>query len=210
LRTPRGEQFLIDGTDVVPAVWSVLDQMANLAREIRSGEFVGSTGQRIRNVINIGIGGSDLGPAMVYEALRGHRSLDISCRFVSNVDPADLEANLAGLDPAETLFIVASKTFTTVETLANARAARHWLALQLGEPAVENHFVALSTNAKAVREFGIDTKNMFEFWDWVGGRYSVPSAIGLSVMIAVGPEVFFEFLGGMHTMDVSISGIRQS
>jgi glucose-6-phosphate isomerase len=202
LRTPRGEQFLIDGTDVVPAVWSVLDQMANLAREIRSGEFVGSTGQRIRNVINIGIGGSDLGPAMVYEALRGHRSLDISCRFVSNVDPADLEANLAGLDPAETLFIVASKTFTTVETLANARAARHWLALQLGEPAVENHFVALSTNAEAVREFGIDTKNMFEFWDWVGGRYSVPSAIGLSVMIAVGPEVFFEFLGGMHTMDV--------
>ena len=202
LRTPRGEQFLIDGTDVVPAVWSVLDQMANLARAIRSGDFVGSTGQRIRNVINIGIGGSDLGPAMVYEALRGDRSPNISCRFVSNVDPADLEANLAGLDPAETLFIVASKTFTTVETLANARAARQWLAQQLGESAVQNHFVALSTNAEAVREFGIDTKNMFEFWDWVGGRYSVPSAIGLSVMIAVGPEVFDEFLGGMHAMDI--------
>ena len=202
LRTPRGEQFLIDGVDVVPAVWLVLDQMANLARAIRSGEFIGSTGRKIRSVVNIGIGGSDLGPAMVYEALRGDRSLDISCRFVSNVDPADLEANLAGLDPAETLFIVASKTFTTVETLANARAARQWLANQLGESAVKKHFVALSTNTQAVREFGIDTKNMFEFWDWVGGRYSVPSAIGLSVMIAVGPEVFFDFLSGMHAMDV--------
>ncbi|MSV56977.1 MAG: glucose-6-phosphate isomerase [Actinobacteria bacterium] len=201
LRTPRGEKFLIDGVDVVPAVWLVLDQMANLARAIRIGEFVGSTGRKIRNVVNIGIGGSDLGPAMVYEALRGSRSPDITCRFVSNVDPADLEANLAGLDPAETLFIVASKTFTTVETLANARAAREWLAKQLGESAVEKHFVALSTNTQAVREFGIDTKNMFEFWDWVGGRFSVPSAIGLSVMIAVGPEVFFEFLGGMHSMD---------
>jgi glucose-6-phosphate isomerase len=202
LRTPRGEQFLIDGVDVVPAVWSVLDQMANLARAIRSGDFIGSTGRKIRSVVNIGIGGSDLGPAMVYEALRGDRSLDISCRFVSNVDPADLEANLAGLDPAETLFIVASKTFTTVETLANARAARQWLVDQLGESAVKKHFVALSTNTQAVREFGIDTKNMFEFWDWVGGRYSVPSAIGLSVMIAVGPEVFFDFLSGMHAMDV--------
>ena len=208
LRTPRGEQFLIDGVDVVPAVWSVLDQMANLAQAIRNGEFVGSSGRKIRNVVNIGIGGSDLGPAMAYEALRGNRSPDISCRFVSNVDPADLEANLAGLDPAETLFIIASKTFTTVETLANARAAREWLARQLGESAVENHFVALSTNAEAVREFGIDTKNMFEFWDWVGGRFSVPSAIGLSVMIAIGPEEFFEFLGGMHSMDVHAANAK--
>ena len=208
LRTPRGEQFLIDGVDVVPAVWSVLDQMANLAQAIRNGEFVGSSGRKIRNVVNIGIGGSDLGPAMAYEALRGNRSPDISCRFVSNVDPADLEANLAGLDPAETLFIIASKTFTTVETLANARAAREWLARQLGESAVENHFVALSTNAEAVREFGIDTKNMFEFWDWVGGRFSVPSAIGLSVMIAIGPEEFFEFLRGMHSMDVHAANAK--
>ena len=208
LRTPRDENFLIDGVDVVPAVWLVLDQMAELAQAIRKGEFVGSSGRKIRNIVNIGIGGSDLGPAMVYEALRGNRSPDISCRFVSNVDPADLEANLAGLNPAETLFIVASKTFTTVETLANARAAREWLLSQLGEAAVKNHFVALSTNAVAVREFGIDTKNMFAFWDWVGGRFSVPSAIGLSVMIAVGPEVFFEFLGGMHSMDVHVANAK--
>ena len=202
LRTPRGEQFLIDGTDVVPAVWSVLDQMANLARAIRSGDFVGSTGQRIRNVINIGIGGSDLGPAMVYEALRANRHEGISCHFVSNVDPADLEANLKGLNPEETMFVVASKTFTTVETLANARAAREWIVQALGLDAVDKHFVALSTNSDAVGGFGIDTTNMFEFWDWVGGRFSVASAIGLSVMIAVGPETFEEFLNGMHLMDI--------
>lgn len=202
LRSPRGTPFFIDGVDVVPAVHGVLGRMAELANAIRSGEIVGSTGRKIRHVVNIGIGGSDLGPSMVYEALRAQRAETIACHFVSNVDPADLEANLQGLSADETLFVVASKTFTTVETLANAQAARKWLVQSLGETAVEKHFVALSTNADAVRAFGIDTKNMFEFWDWVGGRFSVSSAIGLSVMIAVGPQTFWDFLAGMHVMDV--------
>lgn len=202
LRVPTGTTFQINGVDVAPAVHDVLGRMAVLADGIRSGDLVGSTGQKIRHVVNIGIGGSDLGPAMVYQALRAQRAETITCHFVSNVDPVDLDASLQGLAPEETLFIVASKTFTTVETLANARAAREWLVRSLGETAVEKHFVALSTNAEAVRAFGIDTKNMFEFWDWVGGRFSVASAIGLSVMIAVGPETFFEFLAGMHSMDI--------
>ena len=202
LRSPRGQSYAIGGRDVAADVHRVLDQMTAFAQNVRSGEHLGSTGLRIRTVVNIGIGGSDLGPVMVYEALRSDRTGDIDCRFVANVDPADLADNLRGLDPAETLFVIASKTFTTVETLANARAARAWLVSQLGEAAVEKHFVAVSTNTAAVQAFGIDTKNMFEFWDWVGGRYSVPSAIGLSVMIAIGPEVFGEFLGGMHEMDL--------
>jgi len=202
LRSPRGQSYVIGGRDVASDVHRVLDQMTAFAQSVRSGEHLGSTGLRIRTVVNIGIGGSDLGPVMVYEALRSDRTGDIDCRFVANVDPADLADNLRGLDPAETLFVIASKTFTTVETLANARAARAWLVSQLGEAAVEKHFVAVSTNTAAVQAFGIDTKNMFEFWDWVGGRYSVPSAIGLSVMIAIGPEVFGEFLGGMHEMDL--------
>ena len=202
LRSPRGQSYAIGGRDVAADVHRVLDQMTAFAQSVRSGEHLGSTGLRIRTVVNIGIGGSDLGPVMVYEALRPDRTGDIGCRFVANVDPADLADNLHGLDPAETLFVIASKTFTTVETLANARAAKVWLVSQLGEAAVEKHFVAVSTNAAAVQAFGIDTKNMFEFWDWVGGRYSVPSAIGLSVMIAIGPEVFGEFLGGMHDMDL--------
>ena len=202
LRSPRGQSYAIGGRDVAADVHRVLDQMTAFAQSVRSGEHLGSTGLRIRTVVNIGIGGSDLGPVMVYEALRSDRTGDIGCRFVANVDPADLADNLHGLDPAETLFVIASKTFTTVETLANARAAKVWLVSQLGEAAVEKHFVAVSTNAAAVQAFGIDTKNMFEFWDWVGGRYSVPSAIGLSVMIAIGPEVFGEFLGGMHDMDL--------
>jgi len=202
LRSPRGQSYVIGGRDVASDVHRVLDQMSAFAQSVRSGEHLGSTGLRIRTVVNIGIGGSDLGPVMVYEALRSDRTGDIDCRFVANVDPADLADNLRGLDPAETLFVIASKTFTTVETLANARAARAWLVSQLGEAAVEKHFVAVSTNTAAVQAFGIDTKNMFEFWDWVGGRYSVPSAIGLSVMIAIGPEVFGEFLGGMHEMDL--------
>ena len=202
LRSPRGERYLIGGRDVAVDVHRVLDQMVAFAQSVRSGEHLGATGLRIRTVVNIGIGGSDLGPVMVYEALRSDRTRDIECRFVANVDPADLADNLRGLDPAETLFVIASKTFTTVETLANARAARSWLVSQLGEAAVEKHFVAVSTNSAAVQAFGINTKNMFEFWDWVGGRYSVPSAIGLSVMIAIGSEVFGEFLGGMHEMDL--------
>ncbi len=202
LRIPKGETFLIDGVNVAPSVHAVLDRMADLARGIRSGEIVGSTGKRICHIVNIGIGGSDLGPAMVYEALRASRLAAISCHFVSNVDPADLEANLKGLNPEETMFVIASKTFTTIETLANAQVAREWLVQSLGLDAVEKHFVALSTNSDAVRAFGIDTTNMFEFWDWVGGRFSVASAIGLSAMIAVGPETFGEFLNGMHLMDI--------
>ena len=202
LRIPKDGTFLIDGVNVVPAVHAVLDRMADLARGIRSGEINGSTGKRICHIVNIGIGGSDLGPAMVYEALRANRHEGISCHFVSNVDPADLAANLQGLNPEETMFVIASKTFITVETLANARVAREWLVQALGHDAVEKHFVALSTHSDAVRAFGIDTTNMFEFWDWVGGRFSVASAIGLSVMIAVGPETFEEFLSGMHFMDI--------
>jgi glucose-6-phosphate isomerase len=202
LRAPRDAHIVVDGEDVVPLVHEVLDQMAAFATRVRSGEWRGATGERIRAVVNIGIGGSDLGPAMAYEALRASSQRSIRCRFVSNVDGADLWENLLDLDPETTLFVVASKTFTTLETLTNARSARGWLVDALGEAAVAHHFVAVSTNADAVAAFGIDTANMFAFWDWVGGRYSVDSAIGLSLMVAIGPDGFREMLDGFHAMDV--------
>ncbi|MFE9615536.1 glucose-6-phosphate isomerase, partial [Streptomyces sp. NPDC006384] len=182
LRAPRDAVIEVDGENVVPKVHAVLDRMARFADRVRSGEWTGHTGRRIRNVVNIGIGGSDLGPAMAYEALRAFTDRDLTLRFVSNVDGADLHEAVRDLDPAETLFIVASKTFTTIETITNATSARSWLLAGLGgdEKAVARHFVALSTNAQKVADFGIDTANMFEFWDWVGGRYSYDSAIGLS------------------------------
>ena len=201
LRSPKGQRCLMNGIDVAPEVHATLDRMATLATAVRSGDYVGATGSRIRTIVNIGIGGSDLGPSMMYEALRSLRSAEISCRFVANVDPADLAANLQGLEPAETLFIVTSKTFTTQETLSNATAAREWLVAALGQTAVDRHFVAVSSDAQAVKEFGIDPRNMFAIWDWVGGRFSLPSAVGLAVMIAIGPEAFQEFLIGMHGMD---------
>jgi glucose-6-phosphate isomerase len=201
LRAPRGSVIEVDGHDVVPDVHAVLDKMGAFADRVRSGDWQGATGRRIRHVVNIGIGGSDLGPAMAYAALRAFRHPDLDCRFVSNVDGADIAANLAGLDPAETLVVVSSKTFTTVETLTNAHTARAWLVEALGEDAVGKHFVAVSTNAAEVGKFGIDTANMFEFWDWVGGRYSVDSAIGLSLMIAIGPDGFGEFLAGFRAID---------
>jgi glucose-6-phosphate isomerase len=201
LRAPRGSVIEVDGRDVVADVHAVLDKMAGFAERVRSGAWQGATGRRIRHVVNIGIGGSDLGPAMAYGALRAFRHPELDCRFVSNVDGADIAANLAGLDPAETLVVVSSKTFTTVETLTNAHTARTWLVDALGEDAVGKHFVAVSTNAGEVAKFGIDTANMFEFWDWVGGRYSVDSAIGLSLMIAIGPDGFGEFLAGFRAMD---------
>ena len=202
LRAPRSERIVVDGTDVVPEVHAVLDRMADFARRVRDGSWTGHTGRRVRNVVNIGIGGSDLGPAMAHDALRWYAQRSLVVRFVSNVDPTDLAEATRDLDPAETLFIVSSKTFTTLETLANARSARDWMLAALrDERAVARHFVAVSTNAAEVRRFGIDTANMFEFWDWVGGRYSLPSAIGLSLMIAVGPERFAEMLGGYHAMD---------
>ncbi len=201
LRLPPGAELTVDGQDVVADVHEVLDKMGTFTDRLRSGEWKGATGQPIKTVVNIGIGGSDLGPVMVYEALRHYADAGISARFVSNVDPADLVAKLAGLDPATTLFIVASKTFSTLETLTNATAARRWLVDALGEDAVSKHFVAVSTNAKLVEEFGIDTANMFGFWDWVGGRYSVDSAIGLSVMAVIGRERFGEFLSGFHLVD---------
>ncbi|MGW1387277.1 glucose-6-phosphate isomerase [Streptomyces griseoluteus] len=202
LRAPRDAVIEVDGENVVPAVHAVLDKMSGFADRVRSGEWTGHTGKRIRNVVNIGIGGSDLGPAMAFEALRAFTARDLTVRFVSNVDGADLHEALRDLDPAETLFIVASKTFTTVETITNATSARSWLLDALGDDkAVAKHFVALSTNAEKVAEFGIDVDNMFEFWDWVGGRYSLDSAIGLSLMIAIGPERFREMLDGFHTMD---------
>ena len=201
LRLPPGAELTVDGQDVVADVHEVLDKMGTFTDRLRSGEWKGATGQPIKTVVNIGIGGSDLGPVMVYEALRHYADAGISARFVSNVDPADLVAKLAGLDPATTLFIVASKTFSTLETLTNATAARRWLVDALGEDAVSKHFVAVSTNAKLVEEFGIDTANMFGFWDWVGGRYSVDSAIGLSVMAVIGRERFAEFLAGFHLVD---------
>ncbi len=194
LRMPAGGEFVVDGRNVVPDVHEVLGQMAAFADRVRADE-------RITHVVNIGIGGSDLGPAMVYEALRPYRHERIRCSFVSNVDGADIDSVLAGSDPAATLFIVASKTFGTIETLTNARTARRWLVDALGDGAVADHFVAVSTNAERVAEFGIDTANMFGFWDWVGGRYSVSSAIGLSVMIAIGPDGFREFLDGFHAID---------
>lgn len=201
LRLPADASLTVDGQDVVADVHSVLDRMGDFTDRLRNGEWSGATGERIKTVVNIGIGGSDLGPVMVYDALRHYADAGISARFVSNVDPADLVATLADLDPATTLFIVASKTFSTLETLTNATAARRWLIDALGEDAVAKHFVAVSTNAKLVGEFGIDTANMFGFWDWVGGRYSVDSAIGLSVMAVIGRERFAEFLSGFHLID---------
>ncbi|MEU7005821.1 glucose-6-phosphate isomerase [Streptomyces sp. NPDC046332] len=203
LRAPRDAVIEVDGENVVPAVHAVLDKMAAFADKVRAGEWTGHTGKPIRNIVNIGIGGSDLGPAMAYEALRAYTQRDLTFRFVSNVDGADLHEAVRDLDPAETLFIVASKTFTTIETVTNATSARDWLltGLRAGQDAVAKHFVALSTNAEKVQDFGIDTANMFEFWDWVGGRYSYDSAIGLSLMIAIGPERFREMLDGFHLVD---------
>ncbi|OPX07245.1 glucose-6-phosphate isomerase [Mycobacterium sp. AT1] len=201
LRLPKDASLTVDGQDVVADVHEVLDSMGAFTDKLRSGEWTGATGERITTVVNIGIGGSDLGPVMVYQALRHYADAGISARFVSNVDPADLVAKLDGLDPASTLFIVASKTFSTLETLTNATAARRWLTDSLGDEAVSKHFVAVSTNEKLVDEFGIDTANMFGFWDWVGGRYSVDSAIGLSVMAVIGKERFAEFLAGFHVVD---------
>ncbi|MGO9028329.1 MAG: glucose-6-phosphate isomerase [Acidimicrobiales bacterium] len=203
LRMPRGSRLEVDGRDVVADVHRVLDRMGEVARRIRSGEWTGATGKRIAAVVNIGIGGSDLGPAMAHEALADYAQEGMTCRFVSNIDPVDLYAKTADLDPAETLFVVSSKTFTTLETLTNATAARRWLLSGLGaaDEAVARHFVAVSTNQKAVAEFGIDTDNMFGFWDWVGGRYSFDSAIGFSLMVAVGPEAFADMLGGFHAVD---------
>ncbi|WP_328676430.1 glucose-6-phosphate isomerase [Streptomyces sp. NBC_00343] len=203
LRAPRDAVIEVDGENVVPQVHAVLDKMAGFADRVRSGEWTGHTGRRIRNVVNIGIGGSDLGPAMAYEALRAFTDRSLTVRFVSNVDGADLHEATRDLDPAETLFIVASKTFTTIETITNATSARTWLLEGLGgdDKAVAKHFVALSTNAAKVSDFGIDTDNMFEFWDWVGGRYSYDSAIGLSLMIAIGPDRFREMLDGFHLVD---------
>ncbi|MFH8725904.1 glucose-6-phosphate isomerase [Streptomyces termitum] len=203
LRAPRDAVIEVDGENVVPAVHAVLDKMAAFADKVRSGEWTGHTGKPIKNVVNIGIGGSDLGPAMAYEVLRAYTRRDLTVRFVSNVDGADLHEAVRDLDPAETLFVVASKTFTTIETVTNATSARAWLltGLRAGQEAVAKHFVALSTNAERVEEFGIDTANMFEFWDWVGGRYSYDSAIGLSLMIAIGPDRFREMLDGFHLVD---------
>ncbi|WP_443048593.1 glucose-6-phosphate isomerase [Streptomyces sp. HUAS 31] len=203
LRAPRDAVIEVDGENVVPKVHSVLDKMSGFAERVRSGAWTGYTGKRIRNVVNIGIGGSDLGPAMAYEALRPFSARELTFRFVSNVDGADLHEAVRDLDPAETLFIVASKTFTTIETITNATSARSWLLQGLGgeEKAVAKHFVALSTNAGKVTGFGIDPDNMFEFWDWVGGRYSYDSAIGLSLMIAIGPAQFRAMLDGFHTVD---------
>jgi len=203
LRAPAGESIIVDGVDVVKEVHEVLGRMAAFSNRIRSGEWRGHTGQPVRNVVNIGIGGSDLGPVMAYEALRHYSDRALTLRFVSNVDGTDLVEATRDLDPAETLFIISSKTFTTLETMTNAASARDWIVSALGdEDAVSRHFVAVSTAANEVRAFGIDTDNMFGFWDWVGGRYSMDSAIGLSTMIAVGPERFRELLDGFHAMDV--------
>ena len=203
LRAPRGASIRVDGHDVVPDVHAVLDRMAAFAERVRSGQWQGHTGRRIRHVVNIGIGGSDLGPVMAYEALRHYSTRDIAFHFVSNVDGTDFAEAVHGLDAAETLFIVASKTFTTLETMTNAHSAREWSLAGLGgdAAAVAKHFVAVSTNAEAVTQFGIDTANMFGFWDWVGGRYSMDSAIGLSTMLAIGPAGFREMLAGFHEMD---------
>jgi glucose-6-phosphate isomerase len=203
LRAPKGESIFVDGEDVVQAVHTVLDKMAAFADRVRGGEWRGHTGKRIRNVINIGIGGSDLGPVMAYEALKYYSQRDLTFRFVSNVDGSDFAESVHDLNAEETLFLVASKTFTTLETMTNAHSARDWSLKGLGgdEKAVAKHFVAISTNAKEVAKFGIDTANMFEFWDWVGGRYSMDSAIGLSTMLAIGPDNFRAMLDGFHQMD---------
>jgi glucose-6-phosphate isomerase len=203
LRAPKGSTIVVDGQNVVPEVHAVLDRMAAFCNRVRSGEWKGHTGKRIRNVINIGIGGSDLGPVMAYEALKHYSDRNLTFRFVSNVDDTDFAEAVLGLDPAETLFIVSSKTFTTLETITNAQSARAWLVKGLGgdENSVAKHFVAVSTNAEGVGKFGIDTANMFGFWDWVGGRYSMDSAIGLATMLAIGPENFHAMLDGFHQMD---------
>jgi glucose-6-phosphate isomerase len=202
LRAPRGASIVVDGENVVPGVHAVLDKMAAFSNRVRSGEWKGHTGKAIRNVVNIGIGGSDLGPVMAYEALRHYSRRDMTFRFVSNVDGTDFAEAVIDLNPEETLFIVSSKTFTTLETMTNAHTARDWFLKKLKDPAaVAKHFVAVSTNAEEVRKFGIDTANMFEFWDWVGGRYSMDSAIGLSTMLAVGPDNFRAMLDGFHQMD---------
>ena len=203
LRAPKGASILVDGKNVVPEVHSVLDKMASFSDRVRSGTWKGHTGKRIRNVVNIGIGGSDLGPVMAYEALRHYSQRSMTFRFVSNVDGTDFAEAVQDLDPSETLFIVSSKTFTTLETMTNARTARAWSLAGLGgdEKSVAKHFVAVSTNAVEVAKFGIDTTNMFEFWDWVGGRYSMDSAIGLSTMVAIGPDNFRAMLAGFHEMD---------
>ena len=201
LRLPRDAVLQVDGQDVVGDVHAVLDAMGDFTDRLRSGQWTGATGKRIATVVNIGIGGSDLGPAMAYQALRHYADAGIAARFVSNVDPADLVAKLDGLDPATTLFVIASKTFTTLETLTNATAARRWLTDALGDEAVAKHFVAVSTNTKLVEQFGIDSANMFGFWDWVGGRYSVDSAIGLALMAVIGRQAFADFLSGFHLVD---------
>jgi glucose-6-phosphate isomerase len=203
LRLPRDAHLVVDGQDVVAEVHEVLDRMGAFSDKVRSGEWTGHTGQRIRTVVNIGIGGSDLGPVMAYEALKAFKSPEIECRFISNIDPTDLYEKTHDLDPATTLFVVVSKTFGTQETLTNATEARKWLLAGLGDDqaAVAKHFVAVSTNEKRVSDFGIDTANMFGFWDWVGGRYSLPSAVGLSVMIAIGKEQFADMLAGYHQVD---------
>jgi glucose-6-phosphate isomerase len=203
LRAPRGATILVDGENVVPQVHAVLDRMTGFANRVRSGEWRGHTGKRIRNIVNIGIGGSDLGPVMAYEALKHYSDRALTFRFVSNIDGTDFAEAVQGLDAAETMFIVSSKTFTTLETMTNAQTARAWSIAGLGgdERSVARHFVAVSTNAAAVATFGIDTANMFGFWDWVGGRYSMDSAIGLSTMIAIGPENFGALLAGFHEMD---------
>jgi len=203
LRLPADASLTVDGQDVVADVHEVLGRMGEFTDRVRTGEWTGATGERIRTVVNIGIGGSDLGPVMAYEALKDYSLREIECRFVSNIDPTDLAEATRDLDPATTLFIVSSKTFTTLETLTNARNARTWLVDGLGgdDKVVAKHFVAVSTNAEKVAEFGIDAENMFGFWDWVGGRYSVDSAIGLSLMVAIGKEGFGEFLAGMHAID---------
>jgi glucose-6-phosphate isomerase len=203
LRAPKGASILVDGKNVVPEVHAVLDKMADFSNKVRSGAWMGQTGKRIRNVVNIGIGGSDLGPVMAYEALKYYSDRAITFRFVSNIDGTDFAEAVRDLDPAETLFIVSSKTFTTLETMTNAHTARSWALAGLGgdERSVAKHFVAVSTNAVAVAKFGIDTANMFGFWDWVGGRYSMDSAIGLSTMVAIGPDNFRALLDGFHQMD---------
>jgi glucose-6-phosphate isomerase len=202
LRAPRDERMVVDGADVVPEVHAVLDRMASFADDVRSGRWKGHTGRSIRNVVNIGIGGSDLGPVMAYKALRHYSRRDMTFRFVSNIDGTDFVEATRDLDPQETLFVICSKTFTTLETLTNAHTARDWCLRALGnEAAVRRHFVAVSTNTPGVEKFGIDPANMFEFWDWVGGRYSMDSAIGLSTMLAIGPEMFRDMLAGFHAMD---------
>jgi len=202
LRAPAGQVIALDGVDVVPQVHAVLDRMARFAHQVRTGAWLGHTGRPIRNIVNIGIGGSDLGPVMAFEALRHYSQRDLTFRFISNVDATDFREATLDLDPEETLFIVSSKTFTTLETMSNAGAAKDWALASLKDPAaVARHFVAVSTNADAVAGFGIDPANMFEFWDWVGGRYSMTSAIGLSTMVAIGPERFREMLAGFHEMD---------